>query len=64
MEENLRNQLESTFSTCRRSPRIIDRHMKETPSTVKKQFFRNHNTIDNEEDNKESLSIGHSPEGN
>ena len=50
MEENLRSQLENTFSTCRRSPRILERENRETPSTVIKQLLRS--------------DIENSPEGN
>ena len=34
MEDNLRQQLETTFSTCRRSPRILERTVLQTPATV------------------------------
>ena len=39
MEDNLRQQLESTFSTCRRSPRLLEQTIKRTPLTVKKQYI-------------------------
>ena len=68
MEENLKNQLENTFSTCRRSPRILERENRQTPSTVIKPYFGSDKTIladNSEQDNaKEILSIGNSPEGN
>ena len=36
MEDNLRHQLETTFATCRRSPRILERTVLQTPPTVRK----------------------------
>ena len=44
MEDNLRQQLENTFSTCRRSPRILGRTVKETPPTVRKPSFAGYNS--------------------
>ena len=44
MEDNLRQQLESTFSTCRRSPRLLELTTKQTPLTVKKQYVTDYKT--------------------
>ena len=66
MEENLRQQFENTFTTCRRSPRICEKTAKETPMTVRKQFsterkkkLEQNNTLLM----SETLGIGGSPEG-
>ena len=45
MEENLRQQFENTFSTCRRSPRIFEKTVKETPTTVRKQILSERNNL-------------------
>ena len=66
MEENLRQQFENTFTTCRRSPRIFEKTAKETPPTLRKQFsterkktLEQNNTVLM----SETLGIGGSPEG-
>ena len=66
MEENLRHQLETTFSTCRRSPRVLERTLKETPTTVKKVLVEKTIYPENPvaENTKNSFGFGDSPEGN
>ena len=59
MEDNLRQQLESTFSTCRRSPRILEQTVKQTPLTVRKQYVTDYNTYSRNEN-----PDFNSPEGN
>jgi hypothetical protein len=44
MEDNLRQQLETTLSTCRRSPRILEQTVKQTPLTVRKQYVTDYKT--------------------
>lgn len=63
MEENLRQQFENTFSTCRRSPRIFEKTVKETPTTVRKQILSERNNLNSKAILSETLGIGGSPEG-
>ena len=58
MEENLRQQFENTFSTCRRSPRIFEKTVKETPITVRKQVLTERKILDSN-----NFGLGGSPEG-
>ena len=58
MEENIRHQFENTFSTCRRSPRIFEKTVKETPITVRKQVLTERKVLDSN-----NFGLGGSPEG-
>ena len=65
MEENLRQQFENTFqnTTCRRSPRLFEKTVKETPATVQRPVLTERNAINSNKILSETLGIGGSPEG-
>ena len=67
MEDNFKHQLENTFSTCRRSLRILERGNKEISSTTLKPYSNEHKIfVANTEEKdkiKESLNGSETPEG-
>ena len=65
MEDNFKHQLENTFSSCRRSPRILERENKEISSTTLKPYSSEHKTFAavTEEKNKIKENFCPTPEG-